>query len=77
MKLIDNWERTLRKSYTLWLTYIMLGAGMAMAAINGFDLMPPDLANEANMALKWLIFVCTILQIPARVIHQPNLPSKA
>jgi hypothetical protein len=78
MKLIDDWAATLKRSYTLWLTYIMTGCGLAIAAIHeaGADLLPDDWRSWAVRWLMRVIFACTLLQIPARVIKQPALPNK-
>jgi len=78
MKLIDDWAMTLKKSYTMWLTYIMGISGATILAIHeaGPDVIPDDWSAWTVRWLGRLIFGCTILQIPARIIHQPNLPSK-
>ena len=78
MELIDDAWLTLKRSYTLWLTYIMTGCGIAIAAIHeaGADVVPDDWRAWSVRWLMRVIFACTILQIPARVIKQPSLPNK-
>ncbi len=72
MTFIDNWKQILKRSYTLWLTYIMLGSGMVVAAIHeaGDGTLPEALRVWLVLWLTRVIFVCTILQIPARILKQ-------
>ena len=78
MSLIDDWWETLKKSYTMWLTYAMMIAGAAETAIHEAPpgVIPDDWVPGSTTVLLRIVLICTVLQIPARIIHQKNLPSK-
>lgn len=78
VQLIDDYWTVLRKSYTMWLAYVMTGCGAVIAAIQAANSMSPDVIPKdwADFSTLWLMrvtFICTLALIPARIIQQPGV----